>query len=434
MLAGNPPFTGSTPQVVIKRHSLDPVPNLRTARETAPDSVQYAVTKALAKVPADRFSTAEEFVKALSAPPPRVATRQKGRRVAGVLVGVAAVLAVGYVLGRGVFSVGSAEPVTVVLAEPTVGEEDSVLGQVVRTGLEMALLASPQISAVIPREVGQALEAMGREPRATLDEATALEVAARTGAAGVVAADLRRLGTGSLVITASVVAPDGATRAIVRSQAADDDALLSVLDTLSISLRRELGEREETLEESPSLLHLLTPSMEAARLYAEGQSAWFTEGFGSIAYVEGAVAADPGFAMGWRWLGELRQNMLGDFLTPYERERELYDRLLPHQRRFDEAKHASFLDRDYRKAVQLHRAAIEAPADDTRGDPDYPDSDYTHLALAYMELGDPWRAEETLTELYGLIAEGLATDWDPAHSTWGWPLPNKVTGLKPSGT
>jgi len=86
MLAGDPPFTGATPQVVIKRHSLDPVPSLQTARDTTPESVRVAIEKALSKVPADRFRTADEFAEALTAAPPRAVSRKARRRLQVVTV------------------------------------------------------------------------------------------------------------------------------------------------------------------------------------------------------------------------------------------------------------------------------------------------------------------------------------------------------------
>jgi serine/threonine-protein kinase len=66
MIAGDPPFVGSTPQAVLARHSVDPVPSLRTVRATIPAEVEAAVTKALAKVPADRFATAQHFAAVLA--------------------------------------------------------------------------------------------------------------------------------------------------------------------------------------------------------------------------------------------------------------------------------------------------------------------------------------------------------------------------------
>jgi TolB-like protein/tetratricopeptide (TPR) repeat protein len=66
MLAGQPPFTGPSAQAVMARHAIDPVPRLRTLRPAIPEGVERAVEKALAKLPADRFATAEQFTKELA--------------------------------------------------------------------------------------------------------------------------------------------------------------------------------------------------------------------------------------------------------------------------------------------------------------------------------------------------------------------------------
>jgi serine/threonine-protein kinase len=68
MLAGEPPFTGVTPQALIAKRMLEPVPHVRTVRETVSVSMEQALLRALAKTPADRFAAAGEFVRALSTP------------------------------------------------------------------------------------------------------------------------------------------------------------------------------------------------------------------------------------------------------------------------------------------------------------------------------------------------------------------------------
>ncbi len=65
MLSGEPPFTGPTAQAVIARHMHESARSLRVVRSTVPEHVEEAIQVALAKVPADRFSTATEFVSAL---------------------------------------------------------------------------------------------------------------------------------------------------------------------------------------------------------------------------------------------------------------------------------------------------------------------------------------------------------------------------------
>ena len=68
MLAGEPPYTGATAQALIAKRMVDPVPAVRRLRAAVPLGVEQALTKALAKVPADRFASALTFAEALTAP------------------------------------------------------------------------------------------------------------------------------------------------------------------------------------------------------------------------------------------------------------------------------------------------------------------------------------------------------------------------------
>ena len=65
LLAGQPPFGGATAQAVLARHAVDPLPSLRTVRAGVSAGLEAVLAQATAKVPADRFATAEEFADAL---------------------------------------------------------------------------------------------------------------------------------------------------------------------------------------------------------------------------------------------------------------------------------------------------------------------------------------------------------------------------------
>jgi TolB-like protein/Tfp pilus assembly protein PilF len=100
MLAGEPPFTGATPQAVIaKRFHSDAVP-LRGLRPAVTPAVERAVARALARVPTDRFATTAELARALEGPeaPPATVTAvaHRGARRGALL------LALGIVIGLGV--------------------------------------------------------------------------------------------------------------------------------------------------------------------------------------------------------------------------------------------------------------------------------------------------------------------------------------------
>ena len=94
MLAGAPPFTGPSAQSILARHAVDPVPSLHTVRGTVPAGIEWAITKAMAKVPADRFTSAGEFADALAHPEHAPAPRARDRRLryVGLAVGVLALV------------------------------------------------------------------------------------------------------------------------------------------------------------------------------------------------------------------------------------------------------------------------------------------------------------------------------------------------------
>ena len=64
MLAGQPPFTAANARAMFTHHQVDTPPSLRTARPEVPAEVEAAVLTTLAKLPADRFATASEFLEA----------------------------------------------------------------------------------------------------------------------------------------------------------------------------------------------------------------------------------------------------------------------------------------------------------------------------------------------------------------------------------
>ncbi len=66
MLAGDPPYTGSTAQAIVAKVITEKAPPVTTHRDTVPSHVAAAISKALAKLPADRFRSAAEFADALT--------------------------------------------------------------------------------------------------------------------------------------------------------------------------------------------------------------------------------------------------------------------------------------------------------------------------------------------------------------------------------
>ena len=109
MLAGDPPFAGSSVQAIVARVLTEKPTPLSTLRDTVPPAVEAAVLTSLAKLPADRFATAAEFAAALgaertaatAAAPSRPSTAAR-RRANTVAVFTLAVLCItgGWLVGR----------------------------------------------------------------------------------------------------------------------------------------------------------------------------------------------------------------------------------------------------------------------------------------------------------------------------------------------
>ncbi|NIR46474.1 MAG: protein kinase, partial [Gemmatimonadetes bacterium] len=83
MLAGDPPHTGSTAQQIIMKIVTEEATAVTKLRKSVPPNVAAALAKALEKLPADRFGTAEEFAEALTNPAFTVLTAAVPRAAGG---------------------------------------------------------------------------------------------------------------------------------------------------------------------------------------------------------------------------------------------------------------------------------------------------------------------------------------------------------------
>ena len=110
MLVGEPPYTGSTPQAILGRIITGEAPSARAERRSVPPGVEAAIRKALEKLPADRFTGADAFAKALANPGfrhgegadsgPGASGRRTVFRTAAVLAGILVVAVVVALLVR----------------------------------------------------------------------------------------------------------------------------------------------------------------------------------------------------------------------------------------------------------------------------------------------------------------------------------------------
>ncbi len=280
MLAGEPPFTGSTAQAILARHGMDPVPSLRSVRPDVGAGVSRAVRRALAKVPADRFPTARDFAEALAVPdagwsgepevaaPGRVRTLVQRTLMAAAGLGAVALAGALALRARGQPEQPVAvDPAVVAIAPFRVASADPALGYL-REGL-VDLLATKLGGTLALRTVDSRTllntwhQAVGSGGE--LSERQALALAGRLGAGQLVEGEV--VGSGPRVTISAVIRVAGTqapTRISVESSA---DSLTPLVDELAARLlARAAGEPEERL---PALA---ATSPAALRAYLEGEA------------------------------------------------------------------------------------------------------------------------------------------------------------------
>jgi serine/threonine-protein kinase len=337
MLAGAPPFTGPTAQAINARRLMDPVPPLRTVRDTVPVSVERAIGKALAKVPADRFGTAIQFAEALgrreSAAAPAAAPAASPRRLGRLaLFGVAGVVAVGGALlmlrpGRGREAPAPAGPVherTAIAVLPFQNLTAEGPHAYFAGGLHDELLT--QLSKVAALTVISRTSVMGYEGTRT----PLRQIASELGVGSVVEASVQVVG-GRLRVNVQLI--DAATDAHLWAERYDrtlNDAFAiqsDVAQQIVAAVGAALSDSEQQrLTAAP------TANPEAYRLYLQGREYWTRPGFVGQNYeiaqqlFEQALTLDSSFALARAALSQVHGRLYSLRLDPsparFARQRE----------------------------------------------------------------------------------------------------------------
>ena len=172
MLAGDPPFTGSTAQAIVAKVMTERPTPLVTLRDTVPEEVEDAVATALAKLPADRFATAAEFAAALqgqgTGPMRRIRARGPAAPrprplVLGLLAATGALALWGWLRPRP--APPSLPPSRLAIPTPTLGGSS--------TGLQRQVAITPDGSTILYTAV---FEGLNRTMARALDETDATVV------------------------------------------------------------------------------------------------------------------------------------------------------------------------------------------------------------------------------------------------------------------
>jgi serine/threonine-protein kinase len=329
MLAGAPPFTGPTAQAILSRHAVDPVPPLRTVRSTVPEAVASAIERALAKVPADRFITADAFAEALVADDGQPLRLQRSLlpRRAGLLLGACAAAAAA---GAGTWMVREfrSSPVapsaaTIAVLPFSSGDADTSL---TRLGRDLAVTISASLDGVGGvKAADRLLVATETAHKGSLSPADGAALARRLGARSVLRGTLVRAGDNVRLDAGLYDAANLAPLANGISFTGHRDSIGLLTDSVAWALLRRIWQRGEP--PSPSLAAVTTRSLPALRAFLDGERA-----LGANQWEEArlafrtAIAADSTF-----WLADFRYALAQFWLLQPVLEPEIVQGLRDHR-------------------------------------------------------------------------------------------------------
>ena len=381
MLAGEPPFTGSTPQAITAKRLAGEAPRVRVLRSAVPPAIDAAVARALAPVPADRFGSMAELVRALGehAPAPAVPAASHRRRrlatigfvLAGLLATAGIVVAARELIpGESLVRAGTlARSDELVLADFANHANDSSLATAITEAFRVDFAQSRLVRLASPGRVRGALRRMQRVETAALTAETGRELALREGIKAVLAGEVTRLGSGYVLSASLVSADSGRVLAAGRETAVTAAEIIPAVDRLSAHLRRRIGESLRNVRSGSPLEVVTTGSLDALRRYslavrAHDAGRWEE----ALTYYEDASRIDTTFAMAWRGIAIILWNMQRNVGRQDEAVSQAYalrDRLTERERYETEGLYAEWALDDQARARAAYRSLLALDSTDT---------------------------------------------------------------------
>ena len=309
MLAGEPPYTGPTPQAIVAKRLTEPPPPLGALRDV-PEALEQAIQTALARSPADRFATGRDFAQALvqaavaprgTTPSQLEATAARGRSRRWPALAALLVVAVGAALGwmalqRGTAPLSASQLAVLPFAVPAAGP----FGYLAEGMVDLLSRNLNGVGMQATVDPGRVMSAIGGgEKRGVQNAERGYEIARRLGAGRYILGSVHAAG-GHLRIQAQLYQEDagaGRVKSIAQASAeGDSTALFQLVDQLSAQLLVR-GERSQGARLA-QIASLTTSALPALKAYLDGGRNLRAAQFDSaVAGFQAATALDSSFAL-----------------------------------------------------------------------------------------------------------------------------------------
>jgi serine/threonine-protein kinase len=305
MLAGEPPFTGATPQVVIARRLTCTVPSLSEVREGIPSWVDGVLQRALARAPADRYQSAAQMTEALRktrpaepGPAPARLIQRKARLIGVLAILILSILGAWWWNGRGAGATVASAGVNSVAVLPfrSVGPGLELWQEGMVDLLSINLDGTWGLRTIPARTVLSRWHRKLGGSGSAADQEAILASARELGAARAITGSIVGSSKGLRLVAEMYDVKTGDVRG--RSQVEGPaDSVPALIDRLSLELVRSgmLGSSDSTMM---SLRGLTTGSITALKSYLQGEQALRrARPAEAVASFKAAVEADSTFAL-----------------------------------------------------------------------------------------------------------------------------------------
>jgi tetratricopeptide (TPR) repeat protein/predicted Ser/Thr protein kinase len=217
---------------------------------------------------------------------------------------------------------------TILLADFDNRTGDSVFDLSLQEALIAKLQESPFLRIFSQDGVQETLKMMRRPADSPITGDVAREICRRQGLKAMVSGAISPSGSGYLIQLKAVAAPSGDQLALAQEQPNSKNEVISRLGIAATALRRQLGEKIETIKQFDAPLEqATTSSLDALKVYSMGRMEMVRGKLReSIPWFRRAIELDPNFAMAYGRLGINLWNTIGanpESVTLYQKAYDL---------------------------------------------------------------------------------------------------------------